>query len=160
MIASGVVGQVMSHNGYGWCVSLLTLLAIGAQGQDIKEPWTPYLEMPEGLAKAREGISLETPEPQRSPAREPSQHTTEDRQTQATTPVDDPWCEETKHRMEKAERSLLISTTAGAVCQIIDSECCGLCVLTLAVLASGVQAEEKNGSLCLREKRAASQENY
>ena len=72
MIALGVVGQVMSHNGYGWCISLLTLLAMGAQGQDIKEPWTPYVEMPEGAAEAREGVSLETPEPQRSPVREPS----------------------------------------------------------------------------------------
>ena len=72
MIASGVVGQVMSHNGYGWFVSLLSLLAMGAQGQDIKEPWTPYIETPEGAAEAREGVSLETPETQRSPAREPS----------------------------------------------------------------------------------------
>ena len=38
MIASGVVCQTMSHNRYGWCVTLLTLLATGAQGQDIEEP--------------------------------------------------------------------------------------------------------------------------
>ena len=105
MIASGFVGQVRSHNGYGWFVSLMTLLAMGAQGQDIKGHWTPYVETPEGAAEAREGVSLETPEPQRAPAREPLQHTTEDRQTQATTPVDNPWCEKTKHRMERAERS-------------------------------------------------------
>ena len=80
---------------------------MGAQGQDVKEPWTPYVETLEGAAKAREGVSLETPEPQRSPAREPSQHMTEDRQTQATTPVDNPWWEKTKHRMERAEQSLL-----------------------------------------------------
>ena len=36
----------------------------------------------------------------------------------------------------------------------------GLCVLILAILALGVQAEEKDGPPCLREKRAASQENY
>ena len=41
MIASSFVCQTMSHHGYGWRVSLLTLLAIGAQGQDVKEPWTP-----------------------------------------------------------------------------------------------------------------------
>ena len=63
MIALGVVGQVMRHNRYGWFVSLRTLLAMGAQGQDIKEPWTPYVETPEGVAEAREGVSLETPEP-------------------------------------------------------------------------------------------------
>ena len=39
MIAAGVVCQTMSHNGYGWCVTLLTLLATGAQGQDVDEPW-------------------------------------------------------------------------------------------------------------------------
>ena len=38
MIASGVVCQTMSHTGYGWCMSLLTLLAMGVQGQDINEP--------------------------------------------------------------------------------------------------------------------------
>ena len=62
--------------------------------------------------------------------------------------------------MERAEQSLLFLTAAGVVCQIGDREWYGLCVLTLAVLASGVQAEEKNGPPCLREKRAASQENY
>ena len=93
MIASGVVCQTMGPHRYGWHVSLLTLLAMGAQGQDVEEPWTPYVETPEGAAKAREGVSLETPEPQRSPAWEPSQRRTEDRQMQATTPVDDPWCE-------------------------------------------------------------------
>ena len=103
MIALGVVCQTMCHHGYGWCVSLLTLLAMGAQGQDVKEPWPPYVETPEGAAEAREGVSLETPEPQRLPAQEPSQHITEDRQTQATTPVDDPWCEKNKHCMERAE---------------------------------------------------------
>ena len=31
MIASGVVCQAMGHTGYGWCVSLLTLLTMGAK---------------------------------------------------------------------------------------------------------------------------------
>ena len=74
--------------------------------------------------------------------------------------MDDPQCEKTKHCMERAERSLLFLTAAGVVCQIGDHEWYGLCVLTLAMLASGVQAEEKDGPPCLREKRAASQENY
>ena len=38
MIASGVVCQAMGHTGYGWCVSLLTLLAMGVQGQEVNEP--------------------------------------------------------------------------------------------------------------------------
>ena len=62
--------------------------------------------------------------------------------------------------MERAERSLLFLTAAGVVCQIGDREWYGLCVLTLAMLASEVQAEERDGPPCLREKRAASQESY
>ena len=73
MIASGAVCQTMSHTGYGWCVSLLTLLAMGVQGQDVKEPWTPYVATPEDAAEARKGINLENPG---SPAREPPQHAT------------------------------------------------------------------------------------
>ena len=34
MIASGVVCQAMGHTGFGWCASLLTLLAMGVQGQE------------------------------------------------------------------------------------------------------------------------------
>ena len=37
MIASGVVCQSASHLGYGWCVSLLTLLSIGVQAQNIQD---------------------------------------------------------------------------------------------------------------------------
>ena len=73
MIASGVVCQTMSHTGYGWCVSLLTLLAMGVQGQDVNEPWTPYMGTLEDAAEVRKGGSLANP---RSPAREPLQHTT------------------------------------------------------------------------------------
>ena len=39
--------------------------------------------------------------------------------------------------MEKAEQSLLFLTTAGVGCQIGDREWYSLCVLTLAMLASG-----------------------
>ena len=42
MIASGVVCQAMGHAGFGWCTSLLTLLAMGVQGQEENESWTPY----------------------------------------------------------------------------------------------------------------------
>ena len=57
MIASGVVCQTMSHTGYGWCVSLLTLLAMGVQGQDVNEPWAPYMATPEAAAGVREGVN-------------------------------------------------------------------------------------------------------
>ena len=170
MIASDMVCQTMSHTGYGWCMSLLTLLAMGGQGQDVNEPWIPYMATPEDAAEVRKGVSLEIPG---SPAPEPLQRTTKGKQVQATTPVDDSWCEKTKHHMEKAEqsllfmekaeRSLLFLTTAGVVCQIGDHEWYSLCVLTLAMLASGdlwVQAEGEDGPPRLREKRAASQENY
>ena len=44
MIASGVVCQAMGHAGAGWCTSLLTLLAVGVQGQEESEPGRPMLE--------------------------------------------------------------------------------------------------------------------
>ena len=37
MIASGVVCQAMGHAGAGWCASLVTLLAVGVQGQEESE---------------------------------------------------------------------------------------------------------------------------
>ena len=77
----------------------------------------------------------------------PLQRMTKVKQAQATTPVDNSGCENTKHCMEKAEQSrlfmekaeqsLLFLTAAGTVCQIGDREWYGLCVLTLAMLASG-----------------------
>ena len=62
--------------------------------------------------------------------------------------------------MERAEQSLLFLAAAGAVCQIGDREWYGMCVLTLAMLASGVQAKERDGPPGLREKRAAIQKAY
>ena len=98
MIASGVVCQAMSHTGYGWCVSLLTLLAMGVQGQDVNEPWTPVLGTLEDEAGVRKAVSLKV---SRSQAREAQQHTTKVKQTM--TPVDNTWCENTKQHMEKVE---------------------------------------------------------
>ena len=89
MIASGAVCQTMSHTAYGWCVSLLTLEAMGVQGQEVQEARAPYAAMPENAAKARKGIYLETPG---LSAREPPQRTTKEIQAQATTPVDNPRC--------------------------------------------------------------------
>ena len=50
---------------------------MGVQGQDVKEPWTPYVAMPEDAAEVRKGVSLEIPG---SPALEPPQCMTKDRQ--------------------------------------------------------------------------------
>ena len=61
MIASGVVCQAMGHTGYGWCVSLLTLLAMGVQGQEVNEPWTLILGTLEAEAGVRKVVSLEVP---------------------------------------------------------------------------------------------------
>ena len=65
--------------------------------------------------------------------------------------------------MERAEQSPLFITAAGVVCQIGDHEWYGLCVLTLAMLASGdlwAQAKEEEEPPYLREKRATNQEKY
>ena len=82
----------MSHAGYGWCVFLLTLVAMGVQGQDVNEPWAPYMVTPEAAAGAREGVNLEITWP---PAQEPLQHKTEVTQAQTTTPADDSQCRNT-----------------------------------------------------------------
>ena len=129
MIASGVVCQMMSHARFGWCVSLLTLVAMGVQGQDVNEPWAPYMVTPEAAAGVRKEVNLEIPGP---PAQEPLQHTVEVKQAQATTPADNSQCRNTGRNkekaeqsllfMERAERSLLFLTAAGVVCQIGDHE--------------------------------------
>ena len=170
MTASGVVCQTMSYTGYGWCVSLLTLLAMGVQGQEVIEPRTPYFATPEDTAEIRKGDGLEIP---RSPAQEPLQCTTKSKQAQATMPAENSWCEKTKHCTEKAEQSLLFAkkaecsllflTAAGVVCQIGDREWYGLCVLILATMASGdlwVKVEEEDRLPRARKKRTANQENY
>ena len=145
MIASGTVCQAVSHTGYSWCASLLMLLAMGVQGQEINEPLTPYVGMPGDVAEVREGGSMASP---RSPAWEPLQRIRKDKQAPTITLGKGSGCKNTEHNMEraeqsrlfmeKAEQSLLFLTAAGTVCQIVgDREWCSLCVLTLAMLASG-----------------------
>ena len=58
MVASGVVCQAVSHTSYSWCVSLLTLLAMGVQGQEANEPLTPYVGTPGDVAEVRKGGSM------------------------------------------------------------------------------------------------------
>ena len=128
-----------------WLVRVLTDTAgYGGQGQDANEPWTPYVVTPGDAAEVRKGSSLANPG---SLAWEPLQHKTKVKQALTTTPVEGSGCESAKQSMEKAERShqfmekaeqsLLFLTAAGTVCQIGDCEWYGLCVLTLAMLASG-----------------------
>ena len=61
MIASGVVCQAMGHAGAGWCASLVTLLAVGVQGQEESESWTPILETTGEDIGMGELVNLEVP---------------------------------------------------------------------------------------------------
>ena len=61
MIASGTVCQAVSHTGYGWCASLLTLMAMGVQGQEVDKPPTPCVGMTEEAAEVKKGGSLANP---------------------------------------------------------------------------------------------------
>ena len=72
--------------------------------------------------------------------------------------------EETTQRLDQAERSLLFLTAAGAVCQIGDHGWYGMCVLTLAMLATGTQGKDASGTqgggYHMGERTGASQEAY
>ena len=76
---------------------------MGVQGQEVDEPWTPNIKTLEDEVVTREGVSPGTPEPQGPPAQKSSLRMAKDGLTQSTTPADDPWCKETKHRMERAK---------------------------------------------------------
>ena len=103
---------------------------------------------------------LRTPASQDMPTRKLPRQTSREGQKQPTAPKDNPQCKDTKHRLKRAERSLLFLTTAGAVCQIGDHKWYGMCVLTLAMLATGAQAVDVSEPPDLREKRVASPERY
>ena len=60
MIASGTVCQTVSHIGYGWCASLLTLMAMGVQGQEVDKP-PPCVGTPGEVAEVKKGGSLANP---------------------------------------------------------------------------------------------------
>ena len=109
MIALGVVCQTISHAGYGWCVLLLTLVARGVQGQDVKEPWASYRVTPEAAARIGGGINQEITGPL---AQKPLQHKTEVMQAPTATPADDPQCRNTERNKEKEERSILFMERA------------------------------------------------
>ena len=67
------------------------------------------------------------------------------RRKQSTVPGSRPRCGEATQRQERAEQGLLFQTAAGAVCQIGGHDGCGMCVLMLAILATGVQVKEVSG---------------
>ena len=61
MIASGTVCQAVSHIGYGWCESLLTLMAMGVQGQEVDKLPTPCVGTIGEVAEVKKGGSLANP---------------------------------------------------------------------------------------------------
>ena len=109
MIASGTVCQAVSHTGYGWCASLLTLLAMGVQGQEVNEPPTPYVGTPGDVVEIRKGGSMANPG---STVRELLQCTREDKQALTTTSRKGSGCKNTEHHTERAEWSHLFMEKA------------------------------------------------
>ena len=150
--------------------ALLTLMAMGVQGQEVDKPPTPCVGTTGEVADVKKGGNLANPG---STVRELLQRTREDKQTLTTSSKKGSRCKKTEQNkeiaehnrlfMEKAERSLLFLTAAGTVCSRGDRKWYGPCVLILAMLASGdlrVYVEEEERLPCLREKRAVSQEKY
>ena len=109
MIASGTVCQAVSHTGYGWCASLLTLLAMGVQGQEVNEPPTPYVGMPGDVVEVRKGGSMANPG---STVRELLQRTREDKQAPTTTSRKGSRCESREHHTERTEQNRLFMEKA------------------------------------------------
>ena len=140
---------------------------MGVKGQEVDKPPTPCVGTTGEVAEVKKGGNLANPG---STIRELLQRTSEDKQTLTTSSKKGSRCMKTEQNkeiaehnrlfMEKAEQSLLFLTAAGTVCSIGDRKWYGPCVLILAMIASGVQAEEEERSPCLREKRAVSQEKY
>ena len=127
MTAAGVVCQTTSQGWYGWCVAMLTLLATGVQGQDMNTPGEPNDRLVEEMITIADINGLGTLVSQDMPTRKPPQQTPREGQKQPSTPEDNPRCEDTKHRLERAESSLLFLTAAGAVCQIGNHEWYCMC---------------------------------
>ena len=94
MIASGMICQAVSHIGYGWCASLLTLMAMGVQGQEVDKPPTPCVGMPGEVAEVKKGGSLANPA---STVQELLQRTREDKQAPTTSSKKGSRCENTEH---------------------------------------------------------------
>ena len=61
MITAGTVCQTTSHSWYSWCVAMLTLLATGAQGQDIDKTWDPNNMPVDEMVITSEVFSPRTP---------------------------------------------------------------------------------------------------
>ena len=69
----------------------------------------------------------------------------------------------TEAHLARAERSLLFLTAAGAVCQMTSQEWYGICVMTLAILASGdlgVQAKGNEGVTPMKRKQMTNKEGH
>ena len=95
---------------------------------------------------APEAFSPETLAPGNNPTRKfPWKQATGKRRKQSTAPRNRPRCGEATPRQERTEQGLLLRTAAGAVCQIDSQDGCGLCALTLAILATGAQVKDVSG---------------
>ena len=102
MTAASVVCQTTSQGWYGWCVAILTLLATGAQGQEMNTPGEPNDRPVEEMITIADIDGLGTPVSQDMSTRKLPQQTSREGQKQPTTPEDNPRCSDTKHRMERA----------------------------------------------------------
>ena len=123
------------------------MLATGTQVQDLNKTQDLNNMFVDEVIIAAEGLSTKTPALGGTPIRSPPQKVTIGiRRKQSTMPENRPQCEEATQYLERAEWSLLFLTTAGAVCQIGNHDWYGMCVLTLAMLATGAQAKEVSGS--------------
>ena len=146
MIGAGTVCQMISYSRYSWGVAILTGLAKGTKGQDIDKAWDLNNMPVDRVVIAPEALSPETLAPGDNPTQKfPWKQATGKRRKQSTAPGDRPQCEEATQHLKRAERSLLFLTAAGAVCQIGDHNWYGMCVLTLAILATGAQEKEVSG---------------
>ena len=134
-IALVVVCQAMGHTEAGWCASLVTLLAVGVQGQDESESWTLILEMTGKDVGVGEVVKFEVSGPQLNIQ-------------QVMTPTNKSWHKGKQlHKEEwirsmvvrkKAELSLLVLTAAGVVCKLGgEHKWCGFGVILLTSLALG-----------------------
>ena len=119
------------------------LLATGIWGRDIDKAWDLNNMPVDRVVIAPEALSPETLAPGDTPIRKfPQNEQQKKRRRQSTTPGDRPRCGEATQRQERTEQGLLFRTAVGAVGQIGSHDGSGMCVLMLAILATGAQAKE------------------
>ena len=163
MIAAGIMCQTISYSPYRGGVAISELLATGTRGRDTNKAWDLNNMPVDRVVIAPKAFSPETLAPGNNPTRKfPWKQATGKRRKQSTAPGNRPRCGEATQRQERTEQGLLFRTAAGAVCQIGGHDGCGMCVLTLAILATGAQAKEvsgpQDGGYHMGERTGATQE--